>query len=175
MFVLIWIAMLGLSFFSVRAQEGNTHTVQAGDNLFRIALRYGISMDEIATANDITDPTRLFPGREIIIPGLSAPDAGDVIENPLVAAAPILHTVQRGEYLGQISEIYAVSIDQILAANNLTDPNTIYPGQELQIWADDISTVIEPEPTATPEVSEDETDEPEVITPESGILPTPVR
>jgi len=137
-FVLLAIALLGLGLFPVFAQEGGTHTVQSGENLFRIALRYGVDMNELAAVNGITDPTRVFPGQELIIPGLSAPDAGDVIENPLIAATPIVHTVQRGEYLSQIAGLYNVSVEQILTANNITNPNTIYPGQELQIWPADI-------------------------------------
>ena len=144
MLVFIVIAMLAFSFTPVFAQEATTHIVQSGENLFRIALRYGIDMNELAAANGITDPTRIFAGQELIIPGIAAPDSSDVIENPLVAAAPVVHVVQRGEYLGQIAQAYNVTVDQILTANNIANPNTIYPGQELQIWTSDISAVEQP-------------------------------
>jgi 2',3'-cyclic-nucleotide 2'-phosphodiesterase/3'-nucleotidase len=42
--------------------------VQRGDNLFRIALRYGLTTDELAAANNITDPTRIFAGQVLVIP-----------------------------------------------------------------------------------------------------------
>jgi LysM repeat protein len=118
--------------------------------LFRIALRYGVDMNDLAAANDITDPTRILVGQELVIPGLSAPDAGDSIENPLVATAPIIHIIQRGETLGNIAQFYGVTVEQILQANNIANPNTIYAGQELQIWTADASAPL-PEETPAPQ------------------------
>lgn len=45
------------------------HVVQKGENLYRISLLYGVSQDELADANEITDPTRLAVGTELVIPG----------------------------------------------------------------------------------------------------------
>lgn len=145
--LLLVVTLLGLS--SVTAQETNTHTVQAGENLFRIALRYGVDMGALATANNITDPTRIFVGQVLNIPGLSAPDEGNVINNPLVATAPIIHTVQRGEFLGAIARQYGITVEAILQANSISNPNQIIPGQQLQIWNSSVSEVI---PTSNPEV-----------------------
>ncbi len=147
------------------AQEEGTHTVQAGENLFRIALRYGVDMNELAAANGITDPTRIFVGQILEIPGLSIADSSDTIENPLVATAPIIHTIQRGETLGTIAQAYGVTVDQILQANNISNPNTIYAGQQLQIWTVDSSAPLPEEAIAA------DTTAPEP-TPVS-ILPTP--
>jgi LysM repeat protein len=44
------------------------HVVQKGENLFRIALRYGISMDALAAVNGIEDPSRIFAGMRLTIP-----------------------------------------------------------------------------------------------------------
>jgi LysM repeat protein len=54
----------------VRAQEaGQTiiHTVQQGENLFRIAIRYNTTVAAIAQLNGITDPSRIFAGQRLII------------------------------------------------------------------------------------------------------------
>ncbi len=149
---------------TAQPEDNVTHVVQPGENLFRIALRYGVDMNELAAANDIGDPTRIFVGQELMIPGLSAPDAGDDIENPLVATAPIIHTIQRGETLGTIAQAYGVTVDQILQANNITNPNTIYAGQELQIWTADASAPLPEEATAEAPAAEPSSD---------TILPTP--
>jgi LysM repeat protein len=45
-----------------------THTVRAGETLFRIALRYGVSVSRIAQANGINDPNRVFVGQVLVIP-----------------------------------------------------------------------------------------------------------
>jgi LysM repeat protein len=147
-----------------------THTIQAGENLFRIALRYGIDMNELAAVNGITNPSHIYVGQVLIIPGLSAPDSGYVIENPLIAATPIIHRVQRGEYLQVIAVAYGVTVEEIAQANQMGIYDTIYPGQELQIWTSDISTdeIVEPESIseveATPEAMNEveATQEPEL-------------
>jgi LysM repeat protein len=136
----------------VQAEDtsGGTHTVQAGENLFRIALRYGVEMGQLASANNISDPRRIFVGQVLIIPGLSIPDASESIENPLVATSPVTHTVQRGEYLSSIAQRYGVTVADILSANNITDPNRIFAGQVLQIWSDDVSVEITEPVAAAP-------------------------
>lgn len=44
------------------------YTVQKGDNLTRIARRYGVLVEEIVVANDIADPNRIYVGQELLIP-----------------------------------------------------------------------------------------------------------
>lgn len=44
------------------------YTVQKGDNLFRIALRYGTSVRMLAVANGINNPALIIVGQSIIIP-----------------------------------------------------------------------------------------------------------
>jgi LysM repeat protein len=127
-----------------------THTVQPGENLFRISLRYGVSMDDIAAANNITNTSRILSGQELVIPGLESPDAGDEINNPLIAAAPVIYTVQRGDTLSQIADLYDVSIDVLVQGNNLTATSRIYPGDELQIWTDDIAANLNTDAPAAP-------------------------
>lgn len=140
---LILISLVWLLALPLQAQdEGQvTHTVAAGENLFRIALRYGVTMDELAAANDITDYTLVFTGQVLVIPGLDAPDTSDDIENPLVAAAPIVHVVQQGEILSQIAAQYGVTVDSILQANNISNADLVFAGESLQIWTSDISAV----------------------------------
>lgn len=46
-----------------------THMVQSGETLFRIALRYGVTMSELAAANDIPDVSApLFSGQSLVLP-----------------------------------------------------------------------------------------------------------
>jgi LysM repeat protein len=45
-----------------------SYTVRAGDTLSEIAGRLGVSWQDLATANGITDPTSIRPGQELIVP-----------------------------------------------------------------------------------------------------------
>lgn len=60
------------------------HVVQSGENLYRIALRYEVELEELMALNRITDPTTLQVGQELLIPG-ERPRAGAV---PLDRADP---------------------------------------------------------------------------------------
>lgn len=136
------------------AQDAQTHVVERGENLFRIALRYGVDMDALARANNIRDTRRIFAGQTLVIPGLSAPnEPAAVNNNPLIATAPITHVVQRGEILSRIAQRYGVTVAAILAANDIPNPNRIEVGDVLQIWTDDLSTVQPSATTTTAEVS----------------------
>src|SRR5688500_11103726 len=46
-----------------------THTVAAGENLFRIAMQYDLTWQELAAANGITNPASLQVGQVLNIPG----------------------------------------------------------------------------------------------------------
>jgi len=45
-----------------------THTVQRGDDLWKLGLQYGIPMHEIMEANNIAQDTVLYPGQKLRIP-----------------------------------------------------------------------------------------------------------
>lgn len=149
------VGLLALIFLSVlmilgqpkaaEAQGGSTHVVQPGENLFRIALRYGFTVDYLAAVNGITDPTRIYVGQVLTIPDPGAPPApapanlepapapAPVEPAPPPAANPLYHTVQRGENLSRIAQLYGVSWVDIANANGLIDPSRIYAGQQLII------------------------------------------
>jgi peptidoglycan-N-acetylglucosamine deacetylase len=50
------------------AAPARLHTVQAGENLYRISLRYGVSMRALIQANGIADANRIFVGQRLTIP-----------------------------------------------------------------------------------------------------------
>jgi hypothetical protein len=52
----------------VDGAEGLQHEVLPGQTLFQIAELYGLSVQEIAAANNLVNPTQLQPGMILIIP-----------------------------------------------------------------------------------------------------------
>jgi len=59
---------------------------------------------------------------------------------------PTVHVVQRGEYLASIARKYGVSVQALLAANRLRNPNLLYVGQRLKIPADGTTSSPDPAP-----------------------------
>ncbi|MGB8644569.1 MAG: LysM peptidoglycan-binding domain-containing protein [Anaerolineae bacterium] len=50
------------------ASSGNTYVVQPGDNLYRIALKYNVSIYALMQANGISNPNYIFAGQVLTIP-----------------------------------------------------------------------------------------------------------
>jgi LysM repeat protein len=108
---------------------GTTHIVQPGDNLYRISLQYGVSVADIAQANNISNTDRILVGQRLIIPDMSG-----AVENALVAAEPTYHIVQPGETLASIANRYGITVDQLVQINNIANPNRIERGQTLTVF-----------------------------------------
>lgn len=73
-----------------------THVVKAGETLGGIAKKYQVKVGEIATANNIADPTRIRVGQSLKIPGWQSPGAkpaATAATAPAVPAAPALAPV----------------------------------------------------------------------------------
>ncbi len=105
----------------------SVHSVQAGETLGQIAQIYGVSVNDIAVANNITDINTLDVGQQLVIP---APGSGD---NGAPQTGEQQYIVQAGDTLFQIGLRYGVTIEELTAYNNLADPNDLEVGQLILI------------------------------------------
>ena len=65
------------------------YTVQRGDNLYRIALRYGTTVWAIVVANNISNPSLIYPGQVLLISGPGpVPPAPTPTPTPVPGATP---------------------------------------------------------------------------------------
>lgn len=101
------------------------HVVQRGETLFRIAMRYGTTVEAIAAANGISDPRYISVGQRLLIPNARL----DVD----VPGAPITHSVAPGDTLRTLAAVYQTTAEGIAAANSITNPARLFIGQELTI------------------------------------------
>lgn len=104
---------------------GFWYTVQPGDNLSRIAGRYGTTVQAIVHANNL-HTTVIQPGQVLFIPTGGGHHGGG-------GSCAQVHVVQRGDTLSSIARWYGVSVQQLAAANNIPNPSRIYVGQKLCI------------------------------------------
>lgn len=136
------VAALALTTTPALAAE-TTHVVQPGDNLSRIAQRYGVDPAQLAAANGITNPDRVLLGQRLTIPAAgSAASAGvgavveaSVQANSSLPGADGYHTVAAGDSLSIIARRYGMSQDDLMRLNRIANPNTIYIGQQLRLSA----------------------------------------
>lgn len=59
----------------VAAKTSTVHVVKTGETLGVIAKKYQVKVGDIATANNIADPTKIRVGQSLKIPGVQAPAA----------------------------------------------------------------------------------------------------
>jgi LysM repeat protein len=61
------------------AGESVKHVVRSGETLGGIARKYHVPVGEIATANNISDPKKIHPGQELVIPGGKSGGGGKAV------------------------------------------------------------------------------------------------
>jgi LysM repeat protein len=109
---------------SLGAPDG--YTVAPGDTLSEIALRYGVSVEELADANGIVDPDYILSGQVLLLPGTVGSGGEQTFGG-------VTYTVQFGDTLSEIAERFGVPVAAIAEANGLADPHLIVEGQTLTI------------------------------------------
>jgi LysM repeat protein len=128
-----------------------TYTIVKGDSLWSVAKKNHLSVAELARANNLPTGAALKPGKKLMIPGKpGAPAASKEVSPSAASAKPgataadkaaasaggndsVKHTVQAGESLGVIAHKYQVSVGELAAVNNITDPSKVRAGQQLII------------------------------------------
>ncbi len=125
---------------TVELVQDQIHTVQAGDTLFLIASQYGATIDSIVAVNDIPNINQLEIGQQILIPAPGSVAPTSPAETPAAPAEATsespsdgTHVVQAGDTLYRIGYNNGCSVEQMAAANNITNVTHIYIGQVLQI------------------------------------------
>jgi LysM repeat protein len=105
------------------AAQTTTHTVQPGETLSQIAQQYGATEAELLALNDLDEPDTIIVGQQLVVPTLAT----------FAPAAPGQHRVQAGETLSEIAKQYGITLEQLMAVNDIADPDSVYSGQLLEI------------------------------------------
>lgn len=114
----------------------DTHTIGAGENLYRIGLQYGISWVALAQHNNISDPNKIVVGQVLNLPGGGTDQPATDPEPTPSPQTEEVYTVQAGDNLYRIGLAYQISWTQIAEANGIVNPNQITAGQQLKIPVD---------------------------------------
>jgi len=104
-----------------------TVKVRAGDTLFGLAQRHGLSVARLRAYNALKS-SLIRPGQVLRL----RPAASDVKRMPVKAAAPAVYTVKAGDTLGAIAERAGVGVSALRAANGIAG-SLIRPGQKLRV------------------------------------------
>jgi len=110
-----------------------TYTIQSGDTLYRIALRFGVSVGDLASANGITNPASISAGQVLVIPGAGSGGNGNAGSPGGNGQDFTTYTVQPGDNLYRIALRFGLTYQQLASFNNISDPSSLTAGQTLRI------------------------------------------
>ncbi len=106
------------------AADPSLVVVRWGDTLFSIATRYNTTVDALVSANHLPNANFIFVGQRLII--------RDSAPTPRPATNSI-YVVRAGDTLFSIAVRNGTTINALMLANGLTNPNFIYGRQQLRI------------------------------------------
>jgi LysM repeat protein len=111
------------------------YVVQRGDTLFEIALNNEIVLADLLEENDLTEASIIQPEQILRLPDCE--DGASVQEEETLvteaASGDVIHTVVSGDTLLSIARRYSVTVNDIIQANNIPNPNSLTVGQQLVI------------------------------------------
>ena len=107
------------------------YTVKPGETLSELAERYGTTVDRLMQLNNLRSAQDLWAGSRIQVPVTRTAAAPK--PKPAVNKNATQHTVQSGETLSVIAQRYGVSMQNLIAINNLGNPNQVVAGQTLKL------------------------------------------
>jgi LysM repeat protein len=151
--------------------ETTTYVVQKGDMLSVIAQRYGVTVQEIMRINQLSDPNVIRVGQRLQLPGsIELDQPRQVAPRAQSAAAPVTgggerYIVQAGDSLSVIAQRYGVTVQALMRANSITNPDRVQVGQALMIPAEGRR------PAPAPAVQESATPQPAVVAPVAPPVP----
>lgn len=131
------------------APGATSYTVLAGDSLYGIARRLGISLSSLLSANGLTVSSVIHPGQRLTVaagtstppptsrpPATTRPPTTPSTTRPPTTTTPPAagtYTIRAGDSLYGISRRLGVSFTALLTANGLTATSMIHPGQRLTV------------------------------------------
>ncbi len=103
-----------------------SYVVRPGDTLSGIARRLGTTVQQLATANGISDANHIVVGQRLRAPGGTPPASAGT-------ARPSTYTVRPGDALSVIAARLHVGTAALARANGIADVHRIYVGQVLKV------------------------------------------
>ncbi len=120
------------------------HQVRKNETLSKIAQRYGVSLNSLASMNRIRNPNSIRVGRSLIIPLPASHSPTEPILQTRATSGParpadqaskkVVHVVKKGDTLWRISQRYGVSLSCLRTWNGLRNSSPIHPGQRIVVW-----------------------------------------
>lgn len=124
---------------SPSANKTSSYTVVAGDSLWKIANKYGITVDSLKKANNLTGDI-IYPGQVLVIPAITgtapAPSASPAAEKPPADNTKwpdVTYIVQPGDTATSIARKFGVPVQQVMKYNYMDENEWLDAGEKIAI------------------------------------------
>ena len=123
--------------------DKNAVTVQKGDTLYGLSKKYGLSVQDLAEINNLSEPYQLTVGHKLLLtPENKIVDSSEDVLNvrkPVSGVKKTMRielqeiTVASGDTLYSLSRKYSVPVNDLAVLNKLTPPFNLSVGQKLRV------------------------------------------
>ncbi|HBH13748.1 MAG: 5'-Nucleotidase domain protein [Clostridiales bacterium 38_11] len=118
-FIVLIVTVVLLTSMMMLPALAATYEVQSGDMLYKIAQKYGVTVQQIVDANDIKNPDLIYPGDKLLIPDGTMEK--ETVEITILHTNDVHSRVSFSEYDGMGYEKLSTIVKEIRAKN----PNTL--------------------------------------------------
>jgi LysM repeat protein len=110
---------------SIPVTSTNRYTVQKGDTLLSIAIRFQTTVNALLRANpEITNKNVIPVGQIIYLPGATI----------TLSNGHFIYIAKSSDTMGNIAQRFNTSLGTLVSANpQISNPNLIFPGQRINI------------------------------------------
>ncbi len=118
---------------SLNQEEGPVYVVQQGDTLSSIALRFGVSSEEIQAANGLSDPNAIQVDQRLVIPGLEG-----------ISGLLTSEVLPFGSSLAALAREYRLHQSDLITLNHLISPSEAIAGLKFIVAVSEEETKLYP-------------------------------
>lgn len=108
------------------------HRVARGQTLSGIAQRYGVSVDALVAANNLSNQDYLRPGQVLRLPMAGEQPVSIATKRGRGSGADGSYTVRSGDTLSTIANRLGTTVDRLSRLNGINNPHSIRAGQTLR-------------------------------------------
>ncbi len=120
--LLVFLLPNQLAFAQDDQPNGPIYVIEPGDTYYSIAIKFGVTIDDLANANPDVNPSFLSVGQGVVIPGLEG-----------VRGKLMTETIPLGETLRTLAIRNQVTEEQVVQLNRITSPAEVFAGASLII------------------------------------------
>lgn len=118
--VMIALSLLAFPVFAQESSSSLEYVVQPGDTLTGIAARFGVTVDDLFAANEISSPNQLYSGQILIIPGVD-----------WISGVLSVEVINLGETFQTISRRYELDYPTLGRLGGYLSPTQMYAGSSI--------------------------------------------